>query len=79
MTIPPMPPSGTDPVAAARPLFERLRAMADDLGLAITSMGMSADLEAAVAAGATHVRIGTDVFGPRGDSPWEPVIDRSTS
>ena len=78
MTIPPMPPDGTDPVAAARPLFERLRAAADDLDLRVVSMGMSADLEAAVAAGATHVRVGTDVFGPRGDAPWEPVIDRST-
>ena len=29
------------------------------------SAGMSADLEAAVAAGATHVRIGSDVLGPR--------------
>ena len=30
------------------------------------SMGMSADLEAAIAEGATMVRIGTDIFGPRG-------------
>jgi hypothetical protein len=29
------------------------------------SAGMSQDLEAAVAAGATHLRIGTDVLGPR--------------
>jgi len=29
------------------------------------SMGMSADLEAAIAEGATVVRIGTDIFGPR--------------
>jgi pyridoxal phosphate enzyme (YggS family) len=79
MTIPPLPPTGVDPNAAARPLFESLRAEADRLGLPTTSMGMSADLEAAVAAGATHVRIGTAVFGPRGDGPWQPVIDRSSS
>lgn len=77
MTIPPLPPAGTDAGSAARPLFERLRATTDRLGLTVTSMGMSADLEAAVAAGATHVRVGTDVFGPRGDHPWQPVIDRS--
>lgn len=79
MTIPPLPPSGVDPATAARPLFERLREQSDRLGLATTSMGMSADLEAAVAAGATLVRVGTDVFGPRGDRPWTPVTtDRST-
>ena len=32
------------------------------------SMGMSGDLEAAIAAGATHIRIGTDIFGER--HPW---------
>jgi uncharacterized pyridoxal phosphate-containing UPF0001 family protein len=32
----------------------------------VLSMGMSADLEAAVAEGATHVRIGSDILGPRG-------------
>jgi len=37
-------------------------------------MGMSSDLEAAVAAGATLVRVGTDVFGTRGSTPWAPPI-----
>ncbi len=72
MTILPLPAAGTDPNDAARPLFETLRATADRLELAITSMGMSADLEAAVAAGATHVRVGTDIFGTRGSGPWSP-------
>jgi pyridoxal phosphate enzyme (YggS family) len=50
--------------------FRQLRALydelnADGLGLDTLSMGMSADLEAAVAAGATLVRIGTAVFGER--------------
>lgn len=77
MTIPPLPPPGTDPNEAARPMFASLQAAADRLGLETTSMGMSSDLEAAVAAGATIVRVGTDVFGPRGDGPWQPPVDRS--
>ena len=70
MTMPPMPPPGADPNEAARPMFETLRATADRLGLPTTSMGMTADLEAAVAAGATMVRVGTAVFGERGAGPW---------
>jgi len=50
--------------------FRRLRAILDDLshrGLALDtlSMGMTADLEAAIAEGATIVRVGTAIFGPR--------------
>lgn len=45
--------------------FGLLRDLADDLGLPERSMGMSEDLEEAVAAGATMVRIGTALFGPR--------------
>jgi pyridoxal phosphate enzyme (YggS family) len=45
--------------------FERLRAMRDELGLAEVSMGMSDDLDEAVAAGSTMVRIGSALFGPR--------------
>lgn len=73
MTVPPMPPDGTAAGAAARPHFARLRELRDRLGLEQLSMGMSADLEAAVAEGATLVRVGTAVFGARGDAPWEPV------
>ncbi len=47
----------------ARGLFERLRA--DGLDLDTLSMGMSDDLEAAIAEGATLVRIGTAIFGAR--------------
>lgn len=39
--------------------------LADGLSLDTLSMGMSADLEAAIAAGSTMVRVGTDLFGPR--------------
>lgn len=49
----------------ARRCFRALRALADDLGLPERSMGMSDDLEEAVAEGATLVRVGTGLFGPR--------------
>ena len=58
MTVPPL---AGDP----SPYFLTLREMVDDLGLRTCSMGMSGDFEAAVAAGATMVRVGTAVFGPR--------------
>ncbi|MCW8195461.1 YggS family pyridoxal phosphate-dependent enzyme [Proteobacteria bacterium 005FR1] len=47
-------------------LIERLRAKRGLQSLDTLSMGMSGDLEAAIAAGATMVRIGTDLFGARG-------------
>jgi PLP dependent protein len=62
-----MPPPDVDP----RPIFEGLRALrdriADALGraLPVLSMGMSNDFELAIASGATHVRIGTAIFGER--------------
>ncbi|BAN22137.1 alanine racemase domain protein [Caballeronia insecticola] len=51
------------PHARLRKLFDALRA--DGLDLDTLSMGMSADLEAAVLEGATMVRIGTAIFGAR--------------
>ena len=45
--------------------FELLARMAERNGLSGLSMGMSADFEAAVAFGATHVRVGSAVFGAR--------------
>ncbi len=56
-----IPPAEGDPL----PYFKRLAAMADAHGLAVRSMGMSADFEVAIAAGATHVRVGTAIFGHR--------------
>jgi len=50
---------------AARAGFRGLRALATSLGLHGCSMGMSDDLEIAVEEGATHVRIGSALFGPR--------------
>ncbi|HEY5012671.1 MAG TPA: YggS family pyridoxal phosphate-dependent enzyme [Acidimicrobiia bacterium] len=48
-----------------RPVFAALREMGSRLGLAELSMGMTADFEAAIAEGATIVRVGSAVFGPR--------------
>jgi PLP dependent protein len=56
-----IPPEGVAPL----PYFQRLATMADEHGLAIRSMGMSGDFETAIAAGATHVRVGSAIFGPR--------------
>jgi pyridoxal phosphate enzyme (YggS family) len=53
----------------ARPVFRRLRELAQSLehsrgiALPVLSMGMSNDFEAAIAEGATHVRIGRAIFG----------------
>ena len=54
------------PPDEARPGFRRLVATADDLGLPERSIGMTDDLEVAVEEGSTMVRIGRDLFGPRG-------------
>ena len=63
-------PAATDDIAAQHAAFGKLRELFDDLnangvGLDTLSMGMSGDMEAAIAEGATIVRIGTDIFGPR--------------
>ena len=55
----------TGPPSEARPGFAVLRALADRLGLVERSMGMSDDLEIAVAEGATIVRVGSALFGAR--------------
>jgi pyridoxal phosphate enzyme (YggS family) len=59
-----MPAPTPDP-EAARPLFRRTAKLARDLGLGQLSMGMTDDFEVAVEEGATMVRVGTAVFGPR--------------
>ncbi|HVE20565.1 MAG TPA: YggS family pyridoxal phosphate-dependent enzyme [Acidocella sp.] len=56
-----IPPAGRDPL----PFFHHMVGLADTHGLSVRSMGMSGDFEVAVAAGATHVRVGTAVFGAR--------------
>jgi pyridoxal phosphate enzyme (YggS family) len=63
MGVAPVP--DPDDRAVSRRAFERLRDLRDQLGLRVLSIGMSDDLEDAVAEGSTMVRIGTDLFGPR--------------
>jgi PLP dependent protein len=60
-----IPPDGIDPV----PHFRALHDMATRNGLAALSMGMSGDFEAAIAAGATHIRVGSAIFGARTQRP----------
>jgi pyridoxal phosphate enzyme (YggS family) len=57
-----IPPEGLEPA----PYFALLAALARRHGLEGLSMGMSGDYETAVTIGATHVRVGTALFGPRG-------------
>ncbi len=59
-----MPPWSDDP-EVTRPYFRRLAALGRAHGLANLSMGMSHDFEAAIEEGATHIRVGTALFGPR--------------
>ncbi|EHL95488.1 pyridoxal phosphate enzyme, YggS family [Acetobacteraceae bacterium AT-5844] len=56
-----IPPAEGDPT----PHFRTMAAMAARLGLKTLSMGMSGDFETAIAEGATHVRVGTAIFGHR--------------
>lgn len=60
-----MPPWSED-AEASRPYFARLRELAARFGLPKVSMGMSHDLETAIEEGATHIRVGTALFGARG-------------
>ena len=57
-----VPPLDEEPA----PHFALLREIARRTGLGLLSMGMSADFEKAIRFGATHVRIGTAIFGARG-------------
>jgi PLP dependent protein len=61
MTMPPW----SDDAERSRPYFARLRELAGENGLQHLSMGMSHDLEVAIEEGATIVRVGTALFGPR--------------
>jgi pyridoxal phosphate enzyme (YggS family) len=67
-----IPPESEDP-EGSRPWFRRLRELRDELASrpewpafpGWLSMGMSHDFDVAVEEGATHVRVGTSLFGPR--------------
>lgn len=57
-----IPPADIEPA----PYFALLDELAERHGLPLRSMGMSGDFETAVMLGATHVRVGTALFGERG-------------
>lgn len=66
-----IPPEAEDPA----PHFAMLAAMAARNDLSGLSMGMSSDFEAAIAAGATHVRVGSAIFGAR-DYAARGLVDK---
>ena len=68
MAIPPVAPTPEE----TRPHFRTLRELRDSLRLEHLSMGMSADYEVAIEEGATMVRVGTAIFGPRASAPLSP-------
>ncbi len=57
-----LPPAGIEPA----PFFAFMAKLADENGVTGLSMGMSGDYETAVQLGASHVRVGTALFGERG-------------
>ena len=61
MTMPPW----SDDAEPSRPYFRRLRELAAQFALPNLSMGMSHDFEVAIEEGATHIRVGTALFGKR--------------
>ncbi len=61
MTMPPW----SDDAEPSRPYFRRLRELAVQFDLPNLSMGMSHDFEVAIEEGATHIRVGTALFGKR--------------
>ena len=71
MTIAPLSPAPAETGALAARTFENLRTIRDDLAaksgspLPELSMGMSDDLEAAILAGSTQIRVGTALYGER--------------
>jgi pyridoxal phosphate enzyme (YggS family) len=75
-----IPPPGPEPEISRR-FFVALRELRDQLenefaiGLPRLSMGMSGDYEIAIEEGATMVRVGTAIFGPRSGKAFRPAAD----
>ena len=61
MTMPPW----SDDAEPSRPYFRQLRELGERIGVSEFSMGMSHDFEVAIEEGATHIRVGTALFGRR--------------
>jgi uncharacterized pyridoxal phosphate-containing UPF0001 family protein len=75
-----IPPAAPDP-ETSRSYFRQLRLLLEQLNaegfhLDTLSMGMSADMEIAISEGATLVRVGTAIFGPRraGEEPGKDKV-----
>jgi pyridoxal phosphate enzyme (YggS family) len=62
-------PPAAESAETSRAWFRRLRELRDEAGLEHCSMGMSGDFEVAIEEGATMVRVGTAIFGPRAPRP----------
>jgi hypothetical protein len=67
----------TGPPEDARPGFRALRQLADDVGVAHRSMGMTDDLEVAVQEGSTMIRVGTALFGRALNLGYPPIRARN--
>jgi pyridoxal phosphate enzyme (YggS family) len=72
MTMPPW----SDDAEQSRPYFQRLAELARRFGLPKLSMGMSHDFEVAIEEGATLIRVGTALFGPR-PKPQQTMASRT--
>ena len=72
MTIPPWSEEAED----SRPFFRRLADLAREARVAELSMGMSGDFEVAIEEGATTIRVGTALFGPR-PKPSKSIVMES--
>lgn len=72
-----IPPAGKD----SGPYFALLKKRAEKLGLKHLSMGMSSDFKVAIRMGATHIRVGSAIFGSRDNhkSNHEPVTNQIKS
>lgn len=71
-----IPPAGEDPTpyfAQMRELYDKFRGVDSRMPMDILSMGMSHDYEQAIAQGATMVRVGSAIFGPRQIKTQEAV------
>jgi PLP dependent protein len=67
-----IPPEAKEP-DDSRVWFQALRKLGERHGLSELSMGMSGDFEVAIEEGATMVRVGTAIFGPRPSRPIDPA------
>ncbi len=74
MTVPPW----SEDAELSRPYFKQLADLAKANGLQQLSMGMSNDFEVAIEEGATIIRVGTALFGPR-PKPQKPILSSSLS